>query len=109
MWKYTACASVIGRLPRSPATPGFDRKTVRRYLNGEQKPRVRARPSPNPFDPFVDYVSAKLVEDPHLWARTLFDEGGHTNSPMTPGSPAHARPAGGRRIRSPLSARRETG
>jgi len=57
---------------------GFDRKTVRKYLNGEQKPGVRARPSPDPFDPFVDYVSARLVEDPHLWARTLFDEGEHT-------------------------------
>jgi transposase len=53
---------------------GFDRKTVRRYLNGEQKPGVRARLDPDPFDLFVDYVTARLVEDPHLWARTLFDE-----------------------------------
>ena len=53
---------------------GHDRKTVRKYLDGEQKPGVRARPSPDPFDPFVDYVTARLVEDPHLWARTLFDE-----------------------------------
>jgi transposase len=53
---------------------GFDRKTVRKYLAGEQKPGVRARPDPDPFDPFVDYVTSRLVEDPHLWARTLFDE-----------------------------------
>ncbi len=53
---------------------GFDRKTVRKYLNGGGKPGERARPSPDPFDPFVDYVTARLVEDPHLWARTLFDE-----------------------------------
>ena len=53
---------------------GHDRKTVRKYLAGEQKPGVRARPSPDPFDPFVDYVTARLVEDPHLWARTLYDE-----------------------------------
>jgi transposase len=53
---------------------GFDRKTVRKYLAGDQKPGVRARSSPDPFDPFVDYVTARLVEDPHLWARTLFDE-----------------------------------
>jgi hypothetical protein len=26
------------------------------------------------FDPFVDYVTARLTEDPHLWVRTLFDE-----------------------------------
>jgi transposase len=53
---------------------GHDRKTVRKYLAGDQTPGVRARPSPDPFDPFVDYVSARLVEDPHLWARTLYDE-----------------------------------
>ena len=53
---------------------GFDRKTVRKYLNGDDQPGVRARPGPDPFDPFVDYVSARLTEDPHLWARTLLDE-----------------------------------
>jgi hypothetical protein len=35
---------------------------------------VRARSSPDPFEPFIDYVTAQLREDPHLWARTLFDE-----------------------------------
>lgn len=53
---------------------GHDRKTVRKYLAGDATPGVRARPSPDPFDPFVDYVTARLVEDPHLWARTLCDE-----------------------------------
>jgi transposase len=53
---------------------GFDRKTVRKYLASDGKPGERARPGPDPFDPFVDYVTARLIEDPHLWARTLFDE-----------------------------------
>lgn len=53
---------------------GHDRKTVRKYLAGDQEPGVRARPSPDPFEPFADYVTARLAEDPHLWARTLFDE-----------------------------------
>jgi transposase len=53
---------------------GFDRKTVRKYLAGDGTPGVRARPGPDPFDPFVDYVVARLTEDPHLWARTLYDE-----------------------------------
>lgn len=53
---------------------GFDRKTVRAYLSGERAPGVRARPGPDPFEPFVDYVTARLCEDPHLWARTLLDE-----------------------------------
>lgn len=53
---------------------GFDRKTVRKYLAGDGKPGQRARSDPDPFDRFVDYVTARLVEDPHLWARTLYDE-----------------------------------
>ena len=53
---------------------GFDRKTVRKYLAGDGSPGVRARPGPDPFEPFADYVSARLVEDPHLWARALYDE-----------------------------------
>ena len=63
-WSISAIARHTGR----------DRKTVRNYLSGERTPGVRARPSPDPFEPFVDYVTARLVEDPHLWARTLFDE-----------------------------------
>jgi Mu transposase, C-terminal domain len=43
-------------------------------LSGKRTPGVRARSSPDPFDPFVDYVAARLREDPHLWARTLCDE-----------------------------------
>ena len=53
---------------------GFDRKTVRKYLAGDGTPEVRARPGPDPFEPFGNYVTARLVEDPHLWARTLYDE-----------------------------------
>ena len=63
-WSISAIARHTGR----------DRKTIADYLAGERTPGVRARPSPDPFDPFLDYVSARLIEDPHLWARTLFDE-----------------------------------
>ncbi|MBX9719172.1 MAG: IS21 family transposase [Microbacteriaceae bacterium] len=51
-----------------------DRKTIRAHLTGERQPGVRKRASPDPFDPFVDYVTARLTEDPHLWAVTLLDE-----------------------------------
>lgn len=51
-----------------------DRKTIRAYLNGERQPGVRERAAPDSFDAFVDYVTARLVEDPHLWAMTLLDE-----------------------------------
>lgn len=63
-WTISAIARHTGR----------DRKTVRDYLSGKRTPGVRARPGPDPLDPFVDYVTARLTEDPHLWARTLFDE-----------------------------------
>lgn len=63
-WSISAIARHTGR----------DRKTVRKYLSGDHTPGVRARSSPDVFDPFVDYVTARLVEDPHLWARTLLDE-----------------------------------
>jgi transposase len=53
---------------------GHDRKTIRSYLNGGRVAGQRARPDGDPFDRFVDYVRARLVEDPHLWATTLFDE-----------------------------------
>ncbi len=37
------------------------------------EPGVRRRDE-DPFDPFAEYVTARLLEDPHLWAQTLFDE-----------------------------------
>ena len=51
-----------------------DRKTIRAYLAGQRTPGVRNRTDPDPFDAFVDYVTARLTEDPHLWAATLLDE-----------------------------------
>ncbi len=51
-----------------------DRKTIRAYLAGEREPGVRKRAAPDEFDEFVGYVTARLVEDPHLWAVTLLDE-----------------------------------
>jgi transposase len=62
-WTITAIANHVGR----------DRKTVRDYLNGKRKPGVRKR-AVDPFAPFLDYVTARLGEDPHLWGITLFDE-----------------------------------
>ncbi len=62
-WSISAIARHAGR----------DRKTIRRYLSGEQAPGERKRAA-DPFVPFLDYVTARLVQDPHLWAITLFDE-----------------------------------
>jgi transposase len=51
-----------------------DRKTIRSYLHGDRQPGVRARSTADPFEPFAIYCAARLAEDPHLWATTLFDE-----------------------------------
>lgn len=53
---------------------GRDRKTVRAYLNGTSTPGVRRRTAVNPFEVFLAYATARLVDDPHLWVRTLCDE-----------------------------------
>lgn len=63
-WSISAIARHLGR----------DRKTIRRYLSGEQEPGKRKPAGPDPFDAFVAYCRTRLTDDPHLWASTLLDE-----------------------------------
>jgi transposase len=63
-WSISAIARHLGR----------DRKTIRRYLTGEQAPGQRKPAGPDPFEPFVAYCRTRLADDPHLWASTLLDE-----------------------------------
>ena len=63
-WTISAIARHLGR----------DRKTIRAYLRGDRQPGVRARPAADRSGPFATYCAARLAEDPHLWATTLFDE-----------------------------------
>ncbi|MDQ3470173.1 MAG: IS21 family transposase [Actinomycetota bacterium] len=63
-WSISAIARHLDR----------DRKTVRSYLNGEREAGVRRSSAPDPLAPFVGYVKARFVDDPHLWASALFDE-----------------------------------
>lgn len=51
-----------------------DRKTIRAYLAGERVAGERKPAGTDHFEPYIDYVRARLSEDPHLWALTLFDE-----------------------------------
>ena len=51
-----------------------DRKTVRLYLNGAREPGVRATVVVDPLAEFEVYIRARFVDDPHLWATSLFDE-----------------------------------
>ncbi len=53
---------------------GHDRKTIHAYLNGERSAGVRAQAGDDMFASFADYCRERLLEDPHLWAATLFDE-----------------------------------
>ena len=63
-WSISAIARHLGR----------DRKTIRKYLGGDQVAGQRRRGEPDPFEPFVPYVRARFGDDPHLWASALFDE-----------------------------------
>jgi transposase len=51
-----------------------DRKTVRSYLSGEREPGVRVTVVVDPLAEFEGYIRARFVDDPHLWATSLFDE-----------------------------------
>ncbi|MFA7755565.1 hypothetical protein V5F01_18650 [Streptomyces sp. NRRL B-2790] len=48
--------------------------TLSVVVAGERTPGARKRHLPDPYEPFVEYVTARLAEDPHLWAQTLMDE-----------------------------------
>ena len=63
-WSISAIARHIGR----------DRRTVRAYLRGDRTPGVRARSVPDPMGPFIPYIGARLIDDPHLWLTTLIGE-----------------------------------
>jgi hypothetical protein len=63
-WTVSAIARHVDR----------DRKTVRSYLSGERTPGVRRTDVSDPLDEYRAYVSARFVDDPHLWASALFDE-----------------------------------
>ena len=63
-WSISAIARHVGR----------DRKTVRAYLTGKRQVGKRAPAGQDSFARFAEYCSARLVEDPHLWATALHDE-----------------------------------
>ncbi len=63
-WSISAIARHLGR----------DRKTVRAYVAGRRSPGIRRRPAPDPLEPFVAYLRARFIDDPHLWLTALFDE-----------------------------------
>jgi len=63
-WSISAIARHLNRDP----------KTIRAYLSGQRRPGERARSRPDPLAPFVPYLRARFVDDPHLWATALFDE-----------------------------------
>jgi hypothetical protein len=63
-WSYAAIGRHIGR----------DWRTVKDYLEGKKEPGVRRRPGPGALERFVPYLSARFVDDPHVWASALYDE-----------------------------------
>jgi transposase len=63
-WSISAIARHVGK----------DRRTVRAYLDGKRQVGVRAPAGDDPFARYLTYCTARLKEDPHLWATALFDE-----------------------------------
>lgn len=63
-WKISEIARHVGRDP----------KTVRAYLRGDRTPGVRRSSAPDSFEPFVDYIRARFVDDHTIWASALYDE-----------------------------------
>jgi len=63
-WSISAIARHVGR----------DRKTVKAYLHGKREVGIRAPAGDDAFAAYLTYSTARLVEDPHLWATALFDE-----------------------------------
>ena len=55
-WSISAIARHTGR----------NRRTVRNDLNGVTTPGDRKPATLDPFEPFLDYVTHRLREDPHL-------------------------------------------
>lgn len=63
-WTISAIARHLGR----------DRQTVRDHLDGKRVPGRRVSSTPDPLADFEDYIRARFVDDPHVWATSLFDE-----------------------------------
>ena len=63
-WSISAIARHVGK----------DRRTVRAYLDGKRQVGVRAPAGDDAFARYLTYCTARLAEDPHLWATALFDE-----------------------------------
>ncbi len=63
-WTVSAIARHLGR----------DRKTVRAYIKGDRQPGQRQPALADWFEPFIEYLSIRMRDDPHVWATALYDE-----------------------------------
>jgi transposase len=53
---------------------GISRNTVRVYARGERSPGRRRPATPDPIQPYVEYIGIRLRDDPHVWGSALYDE-----------------------------------
>ena len=63
-WTVSAMARHLGR----------DRKTVRAYIKGDREPGPRKPAAADWFTPFIEYITIRMRDDPHVWASALYDE-----------------------------------
>lgn len=72
-WKIADIARHIGR--------GLS--TIRCYLKRHHGPWSTRTQHPDPFEVFLAYVTARLLDSPHVWVRRLCDELGYSMSYQT--------------------------
>jgi len=53
---------------------GYDRKTIRKYVNAEEPPRYRTVNRSSKLDPYKDYVKARLKEVPEITVQRILRE-----------------------------------
>ena len=72
-WTITAIAKHLGH----------DRMTIWAYLAGDCVAGEDASSHPDPLEPFLAYATQRLLDHPHVWGTTLFDEFGALGYPLS--------------------------
>ena len=88
-WTITAIAKHLGH----------DRKTIWAYLAGDCVAGEDASSHPDPLEPFLAYATQRLLDHPHVWGTTLFDEFGALGYPLS--YPSFTRGLRGHGLRPP--------
>ncbi len=73
-WKHMHSEAGAGLSRRSPATSAGTARPSGPTSTGSGSPASGPRTAPDPLEPFTKYLTARFVDDPHIWASALYDE-----------------------------------